>query len=529
MRLVPHVPYLQNNSSEEQHLGRAVMLRPMRDQALQSRPLQPRRTWGRPLNSSHQGLDVPRKATAAKLEEISIDKMWDHQVQTLEFRKNNKRVFDFSSPGTGKTRAHIEAYAARPKPKGRLLVLCPKTLMVSAWGKDIERFAPKLTVSYAYADQRAQAFEMRTDVVVMNHDGVKWLADKANQRRLLEFDEVIIDEASAFKHSTSQRSKAMAGIRKYFEYRALLTGTPNPNTVMELWHPALILDDGRRLGTSYVKLRNAVQVPTQIGPSANHLRWDDKPGATQAVNELIADITIRHAFEDVMKHVPANHRHVKTFKLSAKAKKIYDQLERDCIAAFEDEVVTAVHAAALRTKLLQTASGATYTGGEDGKYALIDTARYELIADLIEERDHCVVFFNWKHQRDELVNEFDRRNLSYAIIDGSVPQPLRDDIVSRYQNGEYKVILLHPRTGAHGLTLTRGTTTIFSSPIYEADLMEQGIARIVRGVQDKVTDTIFIEAEGTVEKDVYARLNDKAANMSDLLDQMRQRSARPRK
>ena len=102
----------------------------------------------------------------------------------------------------------------------------------------------------------------------------------------------------------------------------------------------------------------------------------------------------------------------------------------------------------------------------------------------------------------------------------------RIQIVKDYQAGKYKVILLHPRTGAHGLTLTMGTTTIFSSPIYEADLMEQGIARIVRGMQDKVTNTIFIEADNTVEAGVYARLNKKAFNMNDLLDLMRHRKKR---
>lgn len=450
--------------------------------------------------------------------------MWAHQVETYHFDLKNERVLDFSSPGVGKTRAHVEAYAARPRPKGRLLVLCPKTLMVSAWGKDIERFAPTLTVSYAYAEQRVEAFDMQTDVVVMNHDGVKWLFDKANIRRLYEFDEVIIDEISAFKHATSQRSKAMAGIRKFFRYRRGLSGTPNPNTVMELWHPALIIDDGRRLGTSFVSLRNAVQTPKQIGPMANHLKWEDKPGATQAVNELLADITIRHAFADVMKHVPPNHRHIKTFKLTPKAKKIYDEMERECIAAVDEGLVTAVHAASLRTKLLQIASGAVYNGGENGAYSIVDKQRYELIADLVEEREHTVVFFNWKHQRDMLCKEFESRNMPFALIDGSVPKAARDRIVEDYQAGKYRVILLHPRTGAHGLTLTRGTTTIFASPIYEADLMEQGIARIVRGVQDKVTDTIFIEAESTVEGDVYKRLNDKAFNMNDLLQMMRDRS-----
>lgn len=451
--------------------------------------------------------------------------LWAHQQETLDFLKARKRAFDFSSPGVGKTRAHIEDYANRPKPKGRLLVLCPKTLMESAWGNDIQQFAPHLTVSFAYADRREAAFAMKTDVVVINHDGVKWLDDKKNAKFLAGFDHLIIDEGNAYKNPKSQRSKAMVRVRKFFEWRRLLTGTPNPNSVMELWNPALIIDDGKRLGNSYFKLRSSVQTPVQIGPSANMVRWDDKPGATQAINELIKDITIRHAFEDVMTHVPPNHRHTKTFKLSPKARKIYDRMENDFIAEFDNkDYVDAVHAASLRTKLLQIASGAVYSSTEeDGGYTLIDTTRYDLVADLCEEADHCVVFFNWRHQRDYLLKTFAARDMSCAVIDGHVSKDARIQIVKDYQAGKYKNLLLHPRTGAHGLTLTRGTRTIFSSPIYEADLMEQGIARIVRGVQDKVTDTIFVEAEDTVEGKVYTRLNGKAFNMKDLLDQIKQR------
>lgn len=468
---------------------------------------------------------MARSKPVTTLELTQAPPLWNHQLETLKFLKTRKHAFDFSAPGTGKTRAHIEDYANRPKPKGRLLVVAPKTLMDVAWLEDIQKYAPQITVSLAYAENREAAFQMKTDVVVINHDGVKWLDDKKNVKYLADFDHLVIDEGNAYKNPKSQRSKAMVRLRKYFEWRRLLTGTPNPNSVMELWNPAMIVDDGKRLGNSYFKLRASVQTPTQVGPSANMIRWDDKPGATQAVNELLQDITIRHAFDDVMTHVPPNHRHTKTFKLSTKTRKLYDRLESDFLAEFDNkDVVTAVHAAALRTKLLQIASGAVYTTtDEDSGYTLVDTTRYDLIADLVEERDHCVVFFNWRHQRDYLVKAFAARDISCAVIDGSVSKDERIQIVKDYQAGKYKVILLHPRTGAHGLTLTKGTTTIFSSPIYEADLMEQGIARIVRGMQDKVTDTIFIEAEGTVEAGVYKRLNDKAFNMNDLLNLMRHR------
>lgn len=452
--------------------------------------------------------------------------LWPHQQQTLKFLAGAPRSLDTSDPGTGKTRAHIENYAKRASRK-RLLVVCPKTLMTSAWGADIEKFAPHLTVSFAFAANRDEAFKMKTDVVVINTDGVKWFTEsKTNEAVLKDFDHLIVDEFTTFKHATSQRAKAMRKIAKYFKYRELLSGTPNPNSVMELWHPMLICDDGQRLGTSYYSLRNKVQTPTQIGPRPEHVRWDDKPGAIQAVHELLADVTVRHEFEAVMTHVPPNHRHVKEFALSPAAFKAYQKMETEYVTLIDGDVVSAVHAASVRSKLLQIASGAVYDGTGDGHYKVVDRSRYELVAELVEERDHSVVFFNWKHQRELLADEFRKRDITFDIIDGDVKPRDRNGIVARYQAGELHTILLHPKTGAHGLTLTRGTTTIVASPIYEADILKQMIHRIYRGEQNQVTNTIFVQAKGTVEDLVYARLDDKTGRMNDLLDLMKTRRSR---
>lgn len=469
---------------------------------------------------------MPRTAVrSAEVVLPSTDPLWPHQQQSLEFFQTTKIGFDNSDPGTGKTRVQLEHYARR-RPRGRLLILCTKTLMESAWATDIQKYTPKLTFALATAANREKAFKSPADVVIMNIDGVKWLNDKVNRRHLYGFDHLIIDEYTFFKHGTSQRSKALAAIRDQFPYKYMLSGTPNPNSVMELWHPTLVLDGGKRLGKSYYNLRLRMQNPTQIGPSANHIRWDDKPGMVDVMHELLRDITIRHDFERVMTHVPPNYKHTKNFTLSPKAKAIYDKMEKDYIAVVNEGEVAAVHAASLRTKLLQIASGAVYDGGEDSSYQVVDTNRYELIADLVEERDQTVVFFNWKHQKEMLCAEFDKRGMSFALIDGSVPDYLRSQIVRDFQAGKYKVILLNPKTGAHGLTLTAATTTILSSPIYEADLLKQGIMRIYRGTQDKVTNTIMIQAAGTVEDIVYNRLYDKTERMEDLL--MMQAQARRR-
>lgn len=465
---------------------------------------------------------MPQRSAVRRVARLESPKLWPHQQKTISFFRSRPCGFDLSDPGTGKTAAAIETYLKRPT-RGRLLVVCPKTLMAAAWAADIEKFAPQLTVSLAYAENRREAFELKTDVVVINVDGVKWLVEKENAGLLRGFDHLVIDEITAFKHHTSQRSKAMAKLRKTFKYRYGLTGTPNPISVTEMWHPALIIDDGKRLGMSFFKFRNVMQTPTQVGPSANHLRWDDKPGAQQAMSELLADITIRHSFENVMTQVPANHRDTKYFALSKKCRVAYDQMERDAILKLKEEVVSAVHAASLRTKLLQIASGAVYSDGEN--YALVDRGRYELIADLVEERDHSIVFFNWRHQRDELCTEFEKRGVTFAVIDGATPQAERDRIVADYQAGRYQTLMLHPRTGAHGLTLTRGTTTVVSSPIYEADLLKQAIHRIYRGGQTQVTNTVLVCASGTVEEKVYARLDEKYERMVDLLDLIQERGA----
>lgn len=448
----------------------------------------------------------------------SLCRLWPHQQQTRTHYLRTRIGFDMSDPGTGKSAAHLSIYASRPQRK-RCLIVCPKTLMRTAWGADIQKFFPWLTVSYADAGKaRVAAFEQRTDVVVVNTDGVKDISkNKALYKRLAdEFDHLIIDEISYFKHATSARSKAMAKLAKLFDWRFGLSGTPNPRSVTELWHPMYILDGGQRLGSSFFRFRNAVQIAEQVGPMPNHVQWTDREGVDVDVFALLQDILVRHSFEDVMTHVPPNHKATYPFALSNKLFRQYVELERTSMLQLRDGGINAVHAASLRNKLLQLCSGAVYTNDERG-YVVLDTRRYELIAELVEEREHSVVFYNWQHQCDLLEAEFNKRGVVYAVINGSTPAKLREEYVRRYQDGELETLLLHPQTGAHGLTLTRGTTCILSSPIYEADLLKQAIHRIYRGSQSQITNTVLVRAEGTVEDLVYARLDARTDRMQSFL------------
>lgn len=440
------------------------------------------------------------------------------------------RVLDASDPGTGKTRVQIELFAARRAAGGgAALVIAPKSLLRSAWEDDFKKFAPQVTVSVAPADKREQAFNTPADVYVTNTDAVNWLV-KQDAKFFKRFDTLIIDELSAFKHHTSGRSKAMNKIKKHFKYRYGLTGTPNSNTITDLWHQMFILDDGQRLGKSFYQFRNSTQTPEQVGPQANMLKWTDKPGAEIAVGGMIQDMVVRHKFEECI-DIPANHEYSVPYHMSPKQAKLYQQFEKNAIAQIASGViVSSLNAASVMTKLLQIASGAVYHENSEGSgttlqskaadaigYAPIDTARYELVADLAEQRDHSVVFFNWQHQKDHLIAEFKKKDLTYAVIDGSTSDKQRKEAVDLYQAGFYRVLLAHPQSAAHGLTLTKGTATIWASPTYNLEHWLQGNRRIYRAGQTQKTETIVVLAPGTVEDKVFQKLIDKNVRQTNML------------
>lgn len=445
--------------------------------------------------------------------------LYKHQKASIAFMRNKSNIFDTSDPGTGKTRVQIElTRERRSNGEGCTLVLAPKSLLRPAWEDDFNSFAPELTISVATAANREKAFEVPADVYVTNIDAATWLA-KQKPTFFKRFDTLIIDEISGFKHRTSKRSKAVNKIKKHFKYRAGMTGTPNTNTLTDLWHQVYILDDGDRLGKSFFAFRASVCNPIQNGPQPNMLRWDDRPGADAAVAMLLSDIVIRHKFEECL-DIPANVENVVHYYMSKKQLQAYKEVELNSLAQIKMQIVSAVNAAALGTKLLQIASGAVYD--ESGKAVIVDTGRYELVADLIEERANCVVFFNWTHQRDALIAEFESRGITYALIDGTVTDKQREAAVKYFQAGFYKVLLAHPASAAHGLTLTKGTTTIWASPTYNLEHFIQGNRRIYRAGQMQRTETIVIVAPGTIEEKVMAKLLDKEGRQTSMLELLKE-------
>ncbi len=460
--------------------------------------------------------------------------LYDHQTASIKAFDASSIGFDMSDPGTGKTRVQIELFANRRKRGGgRALIVCPKSLMRSAWEEDFKKYAPHIHIVTCPALKREEAFATYADVHVTNTDAVTWLAKKPPSF-FKDYDTLIVDESSAFKHATSQRSKALKKISKFFKNRYLLSGTPAANAITDIWHQAFILDEGKRLGKSFFQFRASVCEPKQVGPSPNMLKWTQRAGAEQAVSMLLADITVRHKFEECL-DIPPNHTFTVPYQMSSKQADAYKQMEKYAVSVLDgDRTITAINAAVVMGKLLQIASGAAYSDQGSGNnpllikasdalgYNPIEEARYELVADLVDQRKHSLIFFNWTHQRDMIIKYLKKRGITYCIIDGTTSDKVRDENVRYFQGGLYRVMLAHPASAAHGLTLTRATTTIWASPPLNLEHYLQGNRRIYRSGQTQSTETIMILADHTIEAHVYDQLQKKNMSQSTMLDMLQE-------
>lgn len=403
----------------------------------------------------------------------------------------------------------------------RMLVIAPLSILEPSWGDDIRKFFPTLRfgIAVAPAATRFKAFKGGAEVVIINTDGVKWLADHLD---LLYdgFTDLCVDEFTSFKHRSRQRSRALRSIATLFSHKTLLSGTPTPNLLTDLWHPMIVLDGGERLGSSFYRYQTEVCQSRQVGPSPRMIKWEDKPGADTVVMGALKDITIRHKFEDCV-DIPAHSQRTIEVTMPPSVMRAYEAMQNDSWLELQGGKVTAVNAAVRAGKLLQILSGSVYS--REGKAVLVHNDRYELVMQLVTERDHSVVGFTWQHEKEALLAQAKKHKMEVAVIDGKATAKQRRVAVQDFQAGKLRALLCHPASAAHGLTLTKGRATIWCSATYNSEFFMQMNRRIYRAGQDKPTETIMIAAKDSMEEQVYRTLDSKIDRTHSLLELLTRR------
>lgn len=394
---------------------------------------------------------------------------------------------------------------------GKVLVIAPKRVATDTWPRELSKWEhlTGLTASLVVGNrqQREEALNRPAFLYIINRENVSWLVENFRW----DFDTVVIDELSSFKSNRTERFKAMKKVRPLVHRVIGLTGTPAPNSLLDLWPEMYLLDMGQRLGRFITGYRERFFVPDKRNREIVY-SYKPREGAEDAIYSLISDICISMKAVDYL-DMPERIDNRIEVEMSAKEKKIYDDFCRDMVVQIGDEELDAVNAGVLSGKLLQMANGAVY--GDDRRVLPIHSRKLNALEDLVEAANGkpLLVAYWYKHDLARIRERFPEAR----CIDTS-----RD--ISDWNAGKVPLALIHPASAGHGLNLQEGGCTIvWYGLTWSLELYQQLNARLWRQGQKHTVVIHHIITKGTHDEDVMKALENKDMRQSNLIAAVRAR------
>lgn len=424
-----------------------------------------------------------------------------HQVTTTEFLVSNRKSFCFNEAGTGKTACAIWAsdFLLSKKAIRRVLVICPLSIVDAAWRNDLFTFAMhrSCVIAHGTTAQRRKAVASGTDYVIINFDGVGTILPE-----LLAggFDLIIVDECNSYKNSQIVRYKVLQKLVAKAKGLWLMTGTPAAQSPTDAYGLAkLVCPD--KVPRYFGAFRDMVMY--KAGP----FKWLPKANAQETVFNVLQP-AIRFEKRQCLDLPPITYVD-RYAPMTPQQTEYYKRMKRQGLIAASGEQITSVNAAAMVNKLLQIACGSAYT--DDGGVLEFDaSARLGAMKEIIDETQHkALVFVPHRHVIARVYEYLVRDKIKAEVIQGGVRSATRNDIIRRFQNSpDTKVLVLQPRTTAHGVTLTTADTVIwYTAPLAGVDTYIQGNARVDRAGQ-KNPMTVYRLQGSPIEEKMYKALHD---------------------
>lgn len=440
-----------------------------------------------------------------------------HEYQKYSIQKiiENNKYGLFLDMGLGKTVSTLTAFSnLQLLDTDKMLVIAPLNVAKDTWADEINKWEhlKHLTVSKVLGTpkQRIEALKKNADIYITNKENTKWLCDY--YKKDWPFDMLVVDELSTFKNHTSQRFKALKKKLPLVKRFVGLTGTPSPNSMMDLWAQVYLIDSGERLEKSFTRFRERYFKPThQV--SEHVFNWELREDAEELIYQKIEDVCISMKASDYL-DMPERIDTVQEVTLSNKERKLYEELERDYILeSEEDGTIVAQSGASLSQKLLQLSNGAVYTDEQDVRQ--VHDRKLDKLEEIVEESQGqpILLFYNFKHDKERILERFNQ-----AVVLGS------DGYKEQWDKGNIEILLAHPASAGHGLNLQQGGHIIvWFGLTWSLELYQQANARLYRQGQDHTTIIHHIMTENTIDQRVYKALQNKELTQDELMKAVKAR------
>jgi len=437
-------------------------------------------------------------------------KPFAHQKETGSLQTQHRRAFCLSEQGTGKTGGVIWAadYLIKLGHVRRVLIICPLSIMQSAWQADLFKIAMHRSVDVAYGSvaKRRAIVEGDAEFVIINYDGVEIMEKEIAAGK---FDLIVVDECNAYKTTTTKRWKCLNRIVTNSTWLWMLTGTPAAQSPVDAYGLAKLVSP-EKVPKYFTIFKDMVMF------KVSHFKWALKPNAEKIAFAALQP-AIRHTKKECL-DLPDMTYVVRDIELTPQQKKFYNQLKQQLVVQAAGEQVTAVNAAVGLNKLLQVSCGAVYS--DSGETLMFDIKnRYKVLREIIDETKHKILIFApFRHVIDVLRDALTADDFSVAVIRGDVAAGKRTEIFRQFQDTEEpRILIIQPQAAAHGVTLTAADTVVWWGPTPSLEIYAQANARVHRAGQKNPVTIIRLQGS-TVERHIYNLLDNRNNDHAKLID-----------
>lgn len=462
----------------------------------------------------------------------------DYQVRVIKESMELKYAAWFIGTGLGKTimaLTVIDQLQKRKKLKSALIV-APKKVVYNTWRQEAQKWEHTKRLKFSIIHHEAGrgdservkrvALVRKADIYLTNYENLAWLRkvfDHLYRGRPMPFQAVFYDESTKIKHSTTQRFMRFKPLMGKFWYRFVMTGTPIPNGLHDLYGQMYAIDLGTRLGTTVTSYRR--RFFSSFCPEGSYVMYTPNPGASKQIKNRIKDRVIYLKKNDYVKLPPIKYNPIE-LDLPDKHRNEYNELEAKFFLELGSAKVEAFAASALSMKLRQYLQGSVYIGKGVNRYAeFIHKEKLDMLKEMVDKKTgmiegigNCIIAYNFHFEQKDLWSILP----DVPAIDGRTLEREAMVYVDAWNAGKLPVLLVNPASVAHGLNLqTGGNQILWYSLTWNLEHYIQLIDRLYRRGQEKPVFVHHLLFRNTVDMIMFKALCQKDMTQEGLLEALK--------
>lgn len=453
--------------------------------------------------------------------------MYLHQLEAVSWLIKNNGGYLAFSPGCGKTRIVIESFRAWKAQGYKLFVFCPLSLIHTAWAEDIKKFYPELIMCDLHGKNRRD----NADVYITNYEALVSQKRTAEIINLLTKHKFVccLDESSMISNAQAKRVKVLQTMRRCFDIKVLLSGTPASQSETQ-WHPqisflkqGILPDSYYAFRNQYLHLQRGKEIAGKIPPSLigsmlqKGFKWSITPAKREQLLTRLKPVVMWKKLEDCV-DMPPEIDQIRSVEMDADQTLAYKSMKNTCIAEIKEQIIQANMAITKIGKLRTITSGFAYTPDGGTQRLPVNEKLNELEQVTKELGDaQAIVFFNFRAEGEDIRERLGSNRV--VVVDGALAD--KTPAINAFREGKYQFLAANIQSLAHGVTLVNSRYCIYYSHSYSAEDFAQSRARIRRIGQTGTCVYIHLLCRGTIDETIYNVLKRKGNNSDMVAEFMR--------